>query len=277
MRASEPGVSARVGGAAEADLVPGPRVSVEGLERIAHDDAPGAGDVEPVPRAAVEPRLRERVADLELVLETEVGERGRAPPPRLLVEALRHELPGLAVGRHVEVLVAVERSLVELLVDVIQDRDPGLGVLREHDVREGPERDRLLGREEADRRHVVDAVEDDPPRDLVPVRRLLEHVVVWVPAVHLWRRPAPLARQVGRIGVRLLAPALGPAEVSVAAHYFSRPTRPARTPRPPTRQSEPGARSGGPITRLYVGSAKPPGRLRTPWTWVTMPTRPSSA
>ena len=46
-------------------------------------------------------------------------------------------------------------------------------------------------------------------------------------------------------------------------------------PNAPTRHSDPGAKSGGPIVRLYCSSVSPPGRFRTPWTCVTIPTRPS--
>ena len=51
----------------------------------------------------------------------------------------------------------------------------------------------------------------------------------------------------------------------------SRPNAAAASPRPPTSASEPGASSGGPITRLKSGSSKPPGLRATPRTCVTTP------
>src|SRR6185312_281948 len=54
MRRPERAVSARVGGAAEADLVPRPGMRVERLRDVAHHDLPGARDVDRVPDAPVE-------------------------------------------------------------------------------------------------------------------------------------------------------------------------------------------------------------------------------
>src|SRR3954447_12053290 len=44
-------VAARIGGTAEADLVPRPRMRVERRERAARDDRPGARDVDALPGA----------------------------------------------------------------------------------------------------------------------------------------------------------------------------------------------------------------------------------
>src|SRR5207249_1174554 len=64
--AAEGGVAPRVRRTAEADLVPRPRVCVEGLDDVAHHDRPRAGDVDRAPDAAVQLALREAVHDLHL-------------------------------------------------------------------------------------------------------------------------------------------------------------------------------------------------------------------
>ena len=87
-------------------------------------------------------------------------------------------------------------------------------------------------------RHVLDPVEDDAPGHLVPVTALREHIVVGVPTDQLWRHSLPLRRQTAGVG-----------PCSLASHR-SRLTIAAAIPSAPTRQSEPGASNGGPITRL---------------------------
>src|SRR6185312_735593 len=93
---AEAGVAARVGGAAEADLVPRPGVRIEHGQGIAGDDAPGAGDVELVPDAALELGRRERVDDPPAGVGVDLGEHPGAAAGGL-VQAARDELPGLAV------------------------------------------------------------------------------------------------------------------------------------------------------------------------------------
>src|SRR5205823_4883349 len=89
---AEPGtaerrVAARVCRAAETDLVPRPRVRVEGREHGAHDDAPGALHVQPFPRRAAELAVGEVLDDVLLQVERRRGE-GRSAPfaARRLVE-----------------------------------------------------------------------------------------------------------------------------------------------------------------------------------------------
>src|SRR6185312_17463982 len=77
---AQAGIAARVGGAAEADLVPGPWVRVERRQGIAGDDAPGAGDVELGPDAGLELAGRERVHDLRAGIDVDLGEHPRAAP-----------------------------------------------------------------------------------------------------------------------------------------------------------------------------------------------------
>src|SRR5205085_6190922 len=114
-----------------------------------------------------------------------------------------------------------------------------------------------------------------PPRRLVPVVDLVEHVEVRIAAVHLRRHPVALPRQLlgrGRLAIRpQVRQVLGEAEV----HQRSRPSTAAASPIPPTSASDPGASSGGPITTLNRGSWNPPGLRATPRTWVTTPIRPS--
>src|SRR5919204_6940981 len=106
VRAAEAGVAARVGRTAEADLVPRPRMAVEGLACVAEERLPRAAHVEPVPRVAVQLPVRKAVAELDLLQQGQVRERPLALPARLDVEPPRDEPPRLAVVRHVEVLIA---------------------------------------------------------------------------------------------------------------------------------------------------------------------------
>src|SRR5690242_4649881 len=144
--------------------------------------------------------------------------------PRRLVESTRDAPPCLAVVGHVEVLVAVELALVELLVDVGHDGDPWVGVLREEEIREHGERLELGLGEEPDLRHLVDAPEDHLSRHLVPVVLLLEDVVVGIAPVHLGRNAASLPRQVVGVGMRLFGKAAVRQVMRLAeirGHYFS--------------------------------------------------------
>ena len=68
------------------------------------------------------------------------GGKRRSPVPALgrLVQAGEHQVPGVAVVGHVGVLVAVEPTGREFLVDHLRHRDPGLGVLGHRHVTERP-------------------------------------------------------------------------------------------------------------------------------------------
>ena len=130
-------VAARVGGAAEADLVPRPRVRVERRRgrRASRPSTRSRRAAGPTRR----PRARRRRRRATIcALHRLVGEREAlgAARRRGLVEALGDEPPGLAVVGHVDVLEAVEPPVVQLGVDEAHDRDPRLGVLGEHDVAE---------------------------------------------------------------------------------------------------------------------------------------------
>ena len=113
---------------------------------------------------------------------------------------------------------------------------------------------------------------------LIPVGRVLEHVEVRVAADALRRRAATLARQ--PLGVRRPAAlaALGQvAGLPVVGHQRSRRISAAIIAMPPTRTSEPGASSGGPMIRLYQGSwRRPPGLRATPRRCRNTPRPPSA-
>ncbi len=82
---------------------------------------------------------------------------------------------------------------------------------------------------------------------------LLEHVVVGVAPVHLRSAPLALARQLVGIGrAPVAAPVREVAGVSEVKRHRqrSRLTIPASIAIAPTRMSDPGASSGGPMTRL---------------------------
>src|SRR5215213_9938931 len=105
---AEAAVAARVRRAAEANLVPCPRVRVERAERVAQQHRPGALDVELLPGAAVELASFEGVADRPSGRLAGRREGRGATGPRCLVEAAGREPPGVAVVRHVRVSVALE-------------------------------------------------------------------------------------------------------------------------------------------------------------------------
>ena len=151
----------------------------------------------------------------------------------------------------------------ELRVHAGEHRDARLRVLREHDVAERLERGRSRHRRRSGSGgHLLDALEHDLARDLVPVLGLLEHVVVRVAAVHLRRDAAcaaAAARRVAGASSRDVRQVGGAARKSLGHRQRSRPTNGASRPNAAHQRSDPGASSGGPITRLYVGSENPPG------------------
>src|SRR3954454_12155804 len=104
MPRTEARVAARIGGAAEANLVPGPGVAVERREDVAVHDLPRERLVHRVPPLAAQARLREAVDELLLLLERLAGE-------ARTVEALRDGAPQLVVVGQDEVAVAVARPL----------------------------------------------------------------------------------------------------------------------------------------------------------------------
>src|SRR3954452_11281650 len=105
-------MAARIGRAAEADLVPRPRVAVERGEDVAVDDLPGEGLVHRVPRLAAQARLRKAIDELLLLLQRLAREAGT-------VEACCDRAPQLVVVGQDEVAIAVARPLRQLLVDEV--------------------------------------------------------------------------------------------------------------------------------------------------------------
>src|SRR6185437_168059 len=106
--------------------------------------------------------------------------------------------------------------------------------------------------EESDLGHVVDAAEHHLAGHRIPVPGLLEDVVIRIAAVHLRGAAAALARQV--IGVARLTAVAVIGEMVGAAEVESHRQRSRCAIAPssaiaPTRMSDPGASSGGPMTR----------------------------
>ena len=99
----------------------------------------------------------------------------------------------------------------------------------------------------------MDAAQNQLSRDRIPMAGLLEDVEVGVAAVHLRGTAAALARQlvgIARLPVRTaVREVVGAAEVE-GHRQRSRWAIAASTPIAPTRMSDPGASSGGPMTRL---------------------------
>ena len=180
----------------------------------------------------------------------EVGERAAGQ----LVKARGHEPPRLRIIGHVVVAEAIELPGAELRVDHLEHGDSRVSVLRRDEVAERAQRALLRRVEEPDRRDVLGAPQDDAARDLVPVTRLREHVVVRITAVHLRRHAAPLARQLlGRRRDPVGAPLgqmVGAAEIVRHRYQRSRRMTAASRPMAPTMASDPGASNGGPVTRL---------------------------
>ena len=88
---AEARVAARIGRAAEADLVPGPGMRVERGQHAAHDDAPGVLDVELRPRRRPDSAPSAKASDdARCSVERRGRRRSRAPRvSRGLVESLR--------------------------------------------------------------------------------------------------------------------------------------------------------------------------------------------
>jgi hypothetical protein len=100
---------------------------------------------------------------------------------------------------------------------------------------------------------VVHAGEDHLARDRIPVSGLIEHVEIGVAAVHLRRTATPLAGQLVRIVGLSAGTALGKVigALRIEGHgQRSRWAIAASSASAPTRMSDPGASSGGPMTRL---------------------------
>src|SRR5581483_3149795 len=126
---AEAGIAARIGRAAEADLVPRPGVGVEGRERLAHDHRPGPRAWELVPDLPMELAVGERLDHVVLDL---VGGADEIRGPVLAggrVQSDGNTPEGHAVVRHVRVAVALAFAGEELGVDEFEDGDPRLAVL----------------------------------------------------------------------------------------------------------------------------------------------------
>src|SRR5205085_5210721 len=106
--------------------------------------------------------------------------------------------------------------------------------------------------------HALYPLEHHLARDIVPVVGLVEHVEVRVAAVHLRGDTVALARELLGVGrpfvLAQVREMLGAAKVPACRHQRSRFRTAAAIPIPPTSASEPGARSGGPMTMLTSGS-----------------------
>ena len=121
---------------------------------------------------------------------------------------------------------AGQPSFGEALVDHRENRDFRLRLLVEDAVEQPVERLCLLRREEPQRTRRLEALEDDVPRDRIPVIGLREHVEAGEP------RLPPARCRAGPAGHR------------------SRRRIAARTPIAPTAAKLTGAKIGGPITTL---------------------------
>ena len=169
---AEAHVPARVARAAEADLVPGPRVGVEGRQDRAHHDhrTPSRRPARPRRRRPARPR-RSASTSSRRASSPAAGEAHPLPARARRGRAARQP-PRVAVVGHAGVLVAVELAGGELVVDASSTGIRGSCVLREDRVAEGAQ---AVGASAAVKkrsgRHVADAASDDRAGDVVPVRR----------------------------------------------------------------------------------------------------------
>ncbi len=195
-------IAARVGRAAEADLVPDPGVAVKAFQEAAGDDLEGPLDVEGVPDASRELAVHEVAEEAGL-------QRGRsrrvilcAVLTRRVVQPLRHQVPHLLIAGQIVVLKAVHAAArrAQLGVHVGQHVHFGFGGLGEEHVREGRQRAPLVGAEELRLQIRLEPRQHHLAGHLVPGPLLREHVVVGVAPVHLGGDSGPLARQIAGIG-----------------------------------------------------------------------------
>ena len=238
-------VTARVGRSAESDLVERPRVRVELRQRPARHDAPRAGDVQVLPVRGHRRRS---------------GRRARAGPrrsrPAKPSRWCATRLPGLVVGRHVldsGSRRACPRTAWRRPSAALGSaaRRPGRGRRR----RNAPS---VRCSSASKNRHSGGCSTRSTSRSRVTgsqCSRWAMHVEVGKAPVHLGRGPRPLPGEppgVGRVPVARGCGAGGPrsgiecAMTSVPLPAHHRAIRPI----PPIIASEPGASSGGPMTRL---------------------------
>ena len=208
----------------------------------------GARDVDRVPDAAVQLRLREAVDDRRPARRA-APRRSSATPPRarLVVEPAGE--PAATARRRRAGRRSASRRACRRAASRRCRTSTGMRGSASWAVTTSQNAfsvSRLAPVEEDDRRHVLDAVEDDAAASARPSGGLLEDVVVGVAADHLRRRAALLPRQVVRVGVSRRSSTVR----SRSRPQRSRLTIAASKPSAPTRQSDPGARSGGPMTRL---------------------------
>jgi len=125
-------------------------MGVEGGQDHPHAYREGPAHVEPLERSAPEAALGE-LADEGLPRgPVQGGKVGRAIAAGRLVEARQHLVPGVSIVGHVGVLVPVQATGGELLVDHLGDGHPRVGVVGHAGVAERPHRRRLSGGEEGE-------------------------------------------------------------------------------------------------------------------------------
>ncbi len=180
-------VASGVGGAAEADLVPGPGVGVVDGGAVADEDAPEAFDVHLFPEVeggggfAFVDRLEDRflLGDAEGMegLCVELGGHG--------FEGTGGEAVGLPVGGHVFEAIAADAVDGEAVIDAGEDGDlagRGAVFLGEDAIDDGEHGEGFFGGEEADGLGWAEAIEHDGAGGGVPVGFLAEGAEAWVVA-----------------------------------------------------------------------------------------------
>ena len=186
LAAFEARISARIGRAAEADLIPRPGMRVVGLDRILQQQSPEAADGHLLPdwlralRLAVVDGLENNFL-LQIEEDREISADMRACASSLI--AISAEPIGLAIGRHVLVAIADPAIVVEAFVEALEDGDAAVGYairLRKDVIEDGAPEARRLRAEIADARSVADAIVDEFARGLVPEGLLRERAVAGI-------------------------------------------------------------------------------------------------
>ena len=214
-------VATGIGRPAETDLVPRPRVGVEGVYRRTSSTARRPCLAGIPCQSPIGPHV---VDDAASALGRQVPKGRPVSGTSIGVEPRDRNREGVPVFGHVFVAVPVAPALSQALVDHVQHRHPGLAVLGQQPVDQGACRRLLLGRKERAGLRPFGAEPGGAPGDGVP-----------------WR-PVRLERRTPGTAPR-------PAWCASPSQRSRRRYR-GQQPMPPTSPNSNGANTGGPISAL---------------------------
>ena len=194
-------VATWVGGAAEADLVPGKRMSIVGFDGILYQQEPVASHRKLFPDIAASRWIVvvKRLQDSILFSRAKFNKRWDVHMPGNSLDALQSQPVRLTIRRHIFKAVAIDAPAVCPLVD------PGnegnfvrlvAVVLRQNAVANRLHQRSLLRREEAQGRHMLDALQYHLARGFVPELLLRERLKAGIVAGLGARRERSFCRRV---------------------------------------------------------------------------------